>query len=104
MNSAQFLYLTAVGWKSGKQHKIEIWFVENNKQYYVISERRKQAHWVQNILHNPRVSFVVNNTTFEGTARIVDQDKEPILAAEVSKLMSTKYGWNKGLLVELIYH
>jgi deazaflavin-dependent oxidoreductase (nitroreductase family) len=80
MNSKQFLYLTTVGWKSGKQHKIEIWFVENNKRYYVISERRKQAHWVQNILHNPRVSFIVNNTTFEGTARIVDQDKEAYIS------------------------
>lgn len=78
--------------------------MEINKQYCVMSERRKQAHCVQNILHNPRVSFIVNNTTFEGTARIVDQDKESILAAEVSKLMSTKYGWNKGLLVELVYH
>jgi hypothetical protein len=43
-------------------------------------------------IHNPRVSFIVNNTIFEGTAKIVDQDKEPILAAEVSNLMRTKYG------------
>ena len=61
-----------------------------------MSERRKQAYWIQNILHNPRVSFIVNNITFEGTARIVDQNNESILAAEVSKLMSAKYGWNKG--------
>jgi hypothetical protein len=39
--------------------------------------------------------------TLTGTARIIDQDKEPKLTAEISNLMSTKYGWNDGLIVEL---
>jgi hypothetical protein len=39
-----------------------------------------------------------------GTARMVDKEKEPKLAAEVSNLMSTKYGWNEGLIIELIPH
>jgi hypothetical protein len=69
-----------------------------------MSEHRKHAHWVQNIIHNPRVSFIINHTTFTGTARIVDQDKEPELTAEISKLMSKKYGWNEGLIVELTYY
>jgi deazaflavin-dependent oxidoreductase (nitroreductase family) len=98
----QFLYLTTIGWKTGKQHRIEIWFVEYNKRYYLISERRKHAHWVQNIVHNPNVSFTVGHETFEGTARIVDPDKESNSTAEVSKLMDTKYGWDDGLIVELI--
>ncbi len=99
---SQFLYLTTIGWKSGKHHRIEIWFVEYNKRYYVISERRKYAHWVQNIVHNPKVSFTVGHETFEGNARIVDPDKESNSAAEVFKLMNTKYGWDNGLIVELI--
>jgi deazaflavin-dependent oxidoreductase (nitroreductase family) len=98
----QFLYLTTTGWKTGRQHRIEIWFVEHdNKRYYVMSELRKRAHWVQNIVHNPRVSFRVSNDAFEGTARIVDKRKEPGLAAEISKLMGAKYGWDQGLIVEL---
>ena len=98
----QFLYLTTIGWKSGKQHKIEIWFVEQRERYYILSEHQKHAHWVQNIIHNPRVLFTVNDITFKGTARIVEQDKESKLAAEISKLMSTKYGWKEGLIVELM--
>ncbi len=66
-----------------------------------MSELLRQAHWVQNIIHNPRVSFTVNHTTFTGIARIIEQDKEPELTAGISKLMSTKYGWNEGLIVEL---
>jgi deazaflavin-dependent oxidoreductase (nitroreductase family) len=98
----QFLYLTTIGWKSGKQHRIEIWFVEYNGRHYVISERHNHAHWVQNIIRNPKVSFVVDSNIFKGTARILDKNKELKLTDEVSKLMSTKYGWNGGLIVELI--
>jgi hypothetical protein len=87
-----------------KKHKIEIWFVEHKERYYIMSELQKKAHWVQNVTHNPRVSFTINDTIFIGTARIVEQDKESELPAEVSKLMSTKYGWNEGLIVELTYH
>ena len=94
INPSQFLYVTTVGWKSGKQHQIEIWFVEYNKRHYIIFERRRHAHWVQNLIHNPKVSFAVNHDIFERTSQIVDQQKEPELTAEVSRLMSTKYGWD----------
>jgi hypothetical protein len=57
---------------------------------------------VQNITCNPKISFAIDsNNTFEGTARLVDEDKDPELAAVVSKLMNAKYGWNEGLIVEL---
>ncbi len=68
---SQFLYLTSHGWKTGKSYKIEIWF-KYNKKYYIVSERKKEAHWVQNILHNPKVSFTVNDETFDGYARVID--------------------------------
>jgi deazaflavin-dependent oxidoreductase (nitroreductase family) len=93
--------LTTQGWKSGKQHTIEIWFAEHNKRYYIISERLDSAHWVQNIKHNPAVSFSINDNMFKGNARIVYQGKESALAAEVLKLMDTKYKWSQGLIVEL---
>ena len=100
----QFLYLYTLGWKTGRQHKIEIWFVEYAGRHYIISERKNNAHWVRNILHNSKVSYSVNNTTLKGVARIVNREKESELAAEVSKLMNTKYGWSNGVIVELITH
>jgi deazaflavin-dependent oxidoreductase (nitroreductase family) len=98
----QFLYLVTRGWKTGKQHKVEIWFVKNNSRYYIVSECRKNAHWVQNIMHNTQVSFTVNNVPFKGTARIVVTEKEPKLTNQISKLMEAKYGWGEGLIIELI--
>jgi deazaflavin-dependent oxidoreductase (nitroreductase family) len=99
----QFLYLSTRGWKTGRQHRIEIWFVSNADKYYIISERKEKAHWVQNIMHNPTVLFTVNSKSFEGTARIVDKHTDSKLA-EVSNLMYTKYGWGDGLIVQLTPH
>ena len=97
----QFLYLTTKGWKTGRQHRIEIWFVSYAGKYYVVSERKENAHWVQNIMHHQRVLFTVNSKSFEGTARIVDKPNDSKLAEEVSNLMYTKYEWSDGLIVEL---
>ena len=93
--------MTTTGWKTGNQHRIEIWFVKYDERYYIISERLENAHWVQNIKHNPKVSIRINENVFKGNARIVDQEKEPGLVREVLKLMNTKYKWNQGLIVEL---
>ena len=98
---SQFLYLTTRGWKTGKQHTIEIWFVGYLQRYYLMSERRYEAHWVQNILHNQKIKFYINNIISEGNARIISKDNAPELASEVQKLMMKKYGWNKGLIIEL---
>lgn len=93
--------MTSTGWKTGNPHRIEIWFVEYNKKYYILSEGWAGAHWVQNISHNPRVSFSVNGMNFAGTARKVDAEKESELSATVSQLMDAKYRWNEGLIIEL---
>jgi hypothetical protein len=41
-----------------------------------MSERLKSAHWVQNIMHDPRVLFIVNDKTRHGIARLTDQEKD----------------------------
>ena len=66
-----------------------------------MSERKKQAHWVQNLIHNPSVSFSVSGKTFDGRAGIVSSDSDVTVAAKVSELMDKKYGWSDGLIVEL---
>ena len=98
MSQPQFLYLRTKGWKTGRQHEIEIWFVDYNGKYYIVSEHRERSHWVKNVLHNPVVSFSVAGREFEGAAQTVKESK---LVAEVSKLMVAKYGWSDGLIVEL---
>jgi deazaflavin-dependent oxidoreductase (nitroreductase family) len=97
----EFLYLTTTGHKTGNPHEIEIWYVPYNGRYYLVAERREKTHWVQNIRHNPAISFHVEGQTHPGTGRLIDPAAEPELAAAVSKLMDAKYNWSSGLIVEL---
>ncbi len=96
-----FLYLTTKGWKSGKPHEIEIWYVEYEECFYIVSEMRGRAHWIQNIQHNPRAQFSVGKKKFQGTGRILDPERDAELVSIVSKIMGEKYGWSEGTIVEL---
>lgn len=97
----QYLYLTTIGWKTGNPHRIEIWFVQYDERYYVVSEYPKRAHWVQNIRHDQSVKFTVGSHSFEGKGRLIDSAKEGSLAETISALMDQKYGWSNGQIVEL---
>jgi deazaflavin-dependent oxidoreductase (nitroreductase family) len=96
-----FLYLTTTGWKSGKPHEIEIWFIEHAENFYLCAEHRDQSHWVQNVQHNAAVSFRVEDQTWQGTGRIVQVDETTLLAA-ISEKFYQKYEWSDGLFVELV--
>lgn len=100
-NAHNYLYLTTTGHISGNPHEIEIWYVFHDGAYYLVSERRERSHWVQNIRHEPNITFRLGNATFDGTGRVVVDADEPQLAAAVCELMDAKYGWSDGLIVEL---
>jgi deazaflavin-dependent oxidoreductase (nitroreductase family) len=97
----EFLYLTTIGWKSGRSHEIEIWFVEHEGKFYLVSEHERLSHWVQNIKKQPLISFRVGQSKYKGRGREVDTVKDSDLVQAVSAMMSKKYGWSTGLIVEL---
>jgi deazaflavin-dependent oxidoreductase (nitroreductase family) len=99
--SDEYLYLTTTGWKSGRPHEIEIWYVPHDERYYLVAETRERAHWVQNIRHNPAIHLRVGARSTPGFGRVVDPAAEPTLAAAVRALMDAKYNWSDGLIVEL---
>ena len=95
-----FLYLKTKGWKTGKLHEIEIWYVELNGRFYLVSEKREKSHWVKNILKDPKISFRVGGQVHDGSGRVVDS-KERELASKVRELMNHAYDWSDGLIIEL---
>lgn len=100
-NTHQYLYLTTKGHRTGSPHEIEIWYVAHRDCYYLVSERRERAHWVQNIQNNADISFRVGDSTYQGQGRVIVDADEPQLAEAVKQLMETKYNWSNGLIVEL---
>lgn len=99
---APYLYLTTTGRRSGLPREIEIWFIRRDGRYYVIAETGERAHWVRNLLADPRVRWRIAEATFPGRARVVDAAAEPCLARAVAAASRAKYGWGDGLIVELV--
>ena len=98
---AEFLYLTTTGRRSGQPREIEIWFTRHEHCYYVIAEHRDQANWVQNLRANPKVHIRVAGSSMEATARVTDAMAERTLWRRIQALSEKKYGWGKGLIVEI---
>lgn len=97
----EFLYLTTSGRRSGQPREIEIWFTQRDGCYYVVAEHRWEAQWVQNVIAKPHVSVRVGEKQFAARARVIDEDKEPLLHEAAQALSEQKYGWGDGLVVEL---
>ncbi len=97
----QNLYLTTIGRKTGSPREIEIWFTGLDGRFYLISEKRERANWVQNILSNPQVTFRVGERKFSGAGRVVEGSTESELRRRVSERFDRKYGWSEAVIVEL---
>ena len=98
---ADFLYLTTTGWRSGRPHRIEIWYLELEGRCYLISELWERAHWVQNLQREPRAVAELGGERFAVQGRAVRPEQEPELSARVSAAFDARYGWSDGLIVEL---
>lgn len=109
MTDEIFLYLTTTGHKTGKPHRIEIWYVDINGHYYIVSEKGETSHWVQNVRINPNVTFSIGTSdlpentrnTTKGIATLISPGSQPEIAQKVRQAMDTKYNWSDGLIVQL---
>ena len=99
--TVQYLYLTTTGRRTGLPREIEIWYTVRDSRFYIIAEHGDHANWVRNIRANPRVRVRVGDLQFTGTARLVDDEREPELARAVKDLSDAKYGWSSGLITEI---
>ena len=64
------LKLTHYGRKSGKPHKVTIWFIaDGNKVYLPTGNVNRQ--WVKNVKQTPRVRLYIGGETFDGEARFL---------------------------------
>ena len=97
----EYLYLTTRGRKTGRARPIEIWFTRRGRRYYLVAEHGLRAHWVQNLLADPRVRWRVGTARFGGRARVVRPEAAPALVDDIQARSKQKYGWGNGLVVEL---
>ena len=70
--SEPFLYVTTVGRRTGRAHRIEVWFAEHGGRLYLLSGGRDRADWVRNLKVNERVTVELGNESHQGVARAVE--------------------------------
>lgn len=94
LTAEDFAYLTTTGRKSGRPHRIEIWFALEHGVLYLLSGGGDSADWVQNIRKDGDVRIQVGSRTTAAKARIVRAAREDQRARE---LLDEKYmGWKAG--------
>ena len=89
-----FAYLTTTGRRSGKPHRIEIWFAIESGAIYLLSGDGGAADWVKNIRKNRGVRIQIGSRTVAARARFIRAAREDQRARE---LLDAKYmGWRPG--------
>src|SRR5919199_4076391 len=69
--SEPYVYLTTIGRRTGRPHRIEIWFAAQDGRLYLMSGGRERADWVRNLQATPQVTVELGDETHAGAARIV---------------------------------
>jgi len=89
-----FAYLTTTGRRSGKPHRIEIWFAIEDGHLFLLSGGGERADWVRNIRKNGDVRIQVGSQSTQARARVARSGAEDQRARE---LLDGKYmGWKQG--------
>ena len=79
LKGESYCYFTTTGRVTGNPHEIEIWFGLNGTALYLMSGDGK-SDWVKNLKKNPSVQVRIAHHNFTATARIVNNEKEEMLA------------------------
>jgi deazaflavin-dependent oxidoreductase (nitroreductase family) len=75
----EYCSLTTTGRRTGRPHRIEIWFAaaaDERDTIYLLAGGRERADWVQNLRAHPAVRVDIGDRAFTGTARVVEGDSE----------------------------
>src|SRR3954466_5399792 len=89
-----FAYLTTTGRRSGKPHRIEIWFAIEDGRLFLLSGGGDRADWVKKIRKGRDLRLGVGSAPPSARARIARAGAEDQRARE---LLDEKYmGWKTG--------
>jgi deazaflavin-dependent oxidoreductase (nitroreductase family) len=106
--SEPFLYLTTRGRRSGRPHRIEIWFAADDARLYLLAGGGERADWVRNLQATPRVMVEVGDETHAGLARVLargtpeDQRARELLLAKYADAEDDLDEWGQTALAVVV--
>jgi deazaflavin-dependent oxidoreductase (nitroreductase family) len=76
MTTDDYCYLTTTGRRTGRPHRIEIWYATDGDTVYLLSGGGRSSDWVQNLLANPTVQLEVDGDEHPAHGRVLEGGDE----------------------------
>jgi len=94
----KFIYLTTRGRRTGKPHRVELWFAVNDGNIY-LSHEGQETDWMKNIRNNSEVRFEIGGNKFVGKARYLEANNHDAQPGKIA-LYLKYYGKAEGKVIE----
>ncbi len=90
LGSEKFIYLTTKGRRTGRPHRVELWFATHDGKAY-LSHEGNDTDWMKNMKHNPEVGFQIGKENFTGRGRFLQTNSGESTAGKTA-LYEKYYG------------
>lgn len=100
LDSQDVCYLTTMGRVTNRPHRVELWFAFNGHTLYILHEG-EMGDWMKNALRQPHVTVTIKDAEFTGTAHMIKDREEEMLAR---RLLAKKYQKSEDHLVQWLTH
>ncbi|MGB6059985.1 MAG: nitroreductase family deazaflavin-dependent oxidoreductase [Microthrixaceae bacterium] len=67
-----YCYLTTTGRRTGRPHRIEIWYARDGDVLYLLSGGGGSSDWVRNLVKEPSVQVEIGDLIHAARARVID--------------------------------
>ena len=100
----EYCYLTTTGRRTGRPHRIEIWYAAHGDTLYLLSGGGMSSDWVRNLCEEPDVVVELDGVARRGRGRLLESGEE---AETARTLVFSKYalryngdlnGWRESAL------
>ena len=71
-----YCYVTTTGRRSGRPHRIEIWYATHGDTLYLLAGGGRTSDWVQNLCAEPTVVVELDGDTRPARARVIEPGEE----------------------------
>jgi deazaflavin-dependent oxidoreductase (nitroreductase family) len=77
MAADDYCYLTTTGRRTGRAHRIEIWYARHGDVLYLLAGGGRSSDWVQNLLGDPNLVVEIDGASRTARARLLDAADDP---------------------------
>jgi deazaflavin-dependent oxidoreductase (nitroreductase family) len=98
-----YCYVTTTGRRTGRPHRIEIWYAAEGNILYLLSGGGRSSDWVRNLTANPAVVVEVEGDVFSASAWVpvgeeAEQARSLVFAKYAPRYDGDLTGWRQRAL------